>query len=78
MSASRIAVSPLTGRIHIGRVNRSGTAFVGEKRDITSDFLRAVIEKAEFHGGQFDIEGGERTWIVAVRETARPAPLPEG
>lgn len=64
--AQRIAVSPLTGRIHQGRVNRGGTAFVGEKRDVTSDVLCAVIEKAQFHGGSFEIEGGGQKWTVTV------------
>ena len=64
----RIATSPLTGRIHIGRVNESGDCFVGEKRDVTSDVLRAVVEKAEYHGGSFDIEAGDRRWIVTVEE----------
>lgn len=66
--AEHIATSPLTGRIHAGRVNNAGTAFVGQKRDVTSDVLRAVIEKAEFHGGKFDIEGGGRKWLVTVAE----------
>ena len=64
--SSRIAVSPLTGRIHQGRVNKAGTAFIGEKRDVTSDVLRAVIEKAQFHGGSFEIEGGGQKWVVTV------------
>lgn len=66
-----IAVSPLTGRIHSGRTNKHGTAFVGEKKDITSDVLRAVIEKAEFHGGSFEIEGGDRKWTVTVVEAEK-------
>ena len=66
-----IAVSPLTGRIHSGRVNKAGTAFVGEKKDVTSDVLRAVIEKAEYHGGSFEIEGGNRKWTVTVVEAAQ-------
>ena len=67
---SRIACSPLTGRIHRGRVNAEGTAFVGQKQDVTSDVLRAVIEKAQFHGGSFEIEGGGQKWTVAVTKQA--------
>lgn len=67
---TRIAVSPLTGRIHQGRVNKHGTAFVGEKHDVTSDVLAAVIEKAEFHGGSFEIEGGGKKWTVSVTPAA--------
>lgn len=66
--ATRIATSPLTGRIHQGRVNAEGTAFTGQKKDITSDVLRAVIEKAEFHGGTFEVEGGGKRWTVTVVE----------
>ncbi|HEX3163094.1 MAG TPA: hypothetical protein VHQ92_11005 [Pseudolabrys sp.] len=69
----RIATSPLTGRIQAGRVNKAGTAFVGDKRDITSDVLRAVIEKAEFHGGQFDIESSDGgKWVVTVSKVPAP------
>jgi hypothetical protein len=64
--SQRIACSPLTGRIHMGRVTKDGTAFTGEKKDVTSDVLRAVIEKADFHGGSFEIEGGGKKWTVTV------------
>jgi hypothetical protein len=64
----RIGVSPLTGRVFRGRVNKLGTAFVGEKQDITSDVLRAVIEKADFHGGTFEIEGGGEKYTVRVKK----------
>ena len=63
-----IATSPLTGRIHQGRVNKNGTAFVGEKKDVTSQVLQCVIEKSAFHGGAFVIEGGIRKWEVLVKE----------
>lgn len=70
--SSRIACSPLTGRIHMGRVNKQGNAFVGEKKDVTSDVLRSVIEKAQFHGGSFDIEGGGEKWVVTVAKAVQP------
>ena len=67
---THIATSPLTGRIHAGRVNKAGTAFVGDKKDVTSDVLRAVIEKAQYHGGSFEIEGGGQKWTVTVAKDA--------
>lgn len=69
--STRIATSPLSGRIHSGRVNKAGDAFIGTKTDVTSDVLRAVIEKAEFHGGSFDIEGAEQRWIVTVSKVSK-------
>ncbi len=68
--STRIACSPLTGRVFQGRVNKAGTAFVGEKKDITSDVLRAIVEKAEFHGGSFDIGAGGKKWKVVVTRGA--------
>jgi hypothetical protein len=68
MMSNRIACSPLTGRIHMGRVSKDGTHFVGEKKDVTSDVLCSVIEKADFHGGTFDIEGAGKKWLVTVKE----------
>lgn len=64
--ASRIATSPLSGRIHSGRVNKAGDSFVGIKTDVTSDVLKAVIEKAHYHGGSFEIGGGNQRWLVTV------------
>ena len=52
----------------MGRINKAGNAFVGEKQDVTSDVLRAVLEKSDFHEGAFAIEGGGRKWFVTVTE----------
>jgi hypothetical protein len=67
----RIACSPLTGRFYCGRLNKAGNSFVDGKEDATSDVLAAVIEKAKFHGGEFDIEGGGEKWTVTVTKEGR-------
>lgn len=61
-----IATSPLTGRIFSGRVNKDCTAFSGPKKDVTSEVLKAIIDKAEYHGGDFEIEGAGQKWTVTV------------
>lgn len=65
--SNRIACSPLTGRINSGRVSKDGTHFVGQKTDVTSDVLRALIEKAEFHGGSFEVAAAGKKWTVTVK-----------
>ncbi len=52
---NRIACSPLTGRIQTGRVNKAKNAFVGATQDVTSDVLKAMIEKLRYHGGTVQI-----------------------
>lgn len=41
----RIACAALSQRIFAGTPNKAGTAFVGKRTDVTSDCLKAVIEK---------------------------------
>lgn len=65
---TKIACSPLTGRIFQGRVNKALNAFSGQKKDVTSDVLEAVIGKAEFHKGAFEVIGGGRKWVITVTE----------
>ena len=67
---AHIGTSPLTGRIYQGRTNKAGNAFISEKADVTGLVLKAVIDKAEYHGGTFEIEGAGRKWVVTVVEAA--------
>jgi len=69
---THIATSPLTGTIFAGKANKTGTAFTGRKVDVTSDVMRALIEKANYHGGVFEIAGGGETWTVTVTKDAAP------
>lgn len=43
---ARIATAALTGRIHLGVPDKEGLAFVGVTKDVTSDCIKAVIDKA--------------------------------
>ena len=72
--STQIACSPLTGRIFQGRVNTKLNAFTGQKKDVTSDVLEAVIGKAEYHGGTFEILGGGKKWTVTVVEEIAAEP----
>ena len=59
-----LGVSPLTGSIFSGTVK--GDTWIGKKTDVTSDFLRCVLEKAQYHGGAFEIRGGGQLFTVTV------------
>ena len=41
----RIATAALSGRIYAGRPSKDNTHFVGNKTDVTSDVLKAIIDK---------------------------------
>ncbi len=62
-----LGVSPITGTIYDGTVK--GDMWIGKKTDVTSEFLRCVLEKAMFHGGAFEIRGGGQLFTVTVIET---------
>ena len=48
MSKLQLGYSPLTERIYLGKVNpKKPTEWVGEKRDVTSDFLQVMLQKFE-------------------------------
>lgn len=54
-----------------GRVSRDGLSFVGTPKDVTSDVLKAVIDKLEHHGGQFDItSNGEIVATITLTKVA--------
>lgn len=65
----RLAVTALTGRVIAGTQNAKGTDITeGSRQDVTSDFMKSIIDKAEYHGGSFVIEGDARKWNVIVEE----------
>jgi hypothetical protein len=67
MKPIRMQMTALNGRMMAGHPNAAGTYITtGSRQDITSDFMKCLIQKAEFHGGGFDIEGDGEKWKVTV------------
>ena len=66
---TRIACAALTGRIFQGRVSKEGTAFTGGMKDVTSDVLKAIIDKLRHHGGSFEVtEDGKPVVTITLTE----------
>lgn len=75
MSKLRIQCSPITGTIYAGRTNKTGDAWAGEKVDVTSDVLGAVIQKVGA-GNIITVNvNGKPGYEIEVREIAAAAPV---
>lgn len=66
----RIQCSPITGTIYAGRPNKAGTAWAGEKTDVTSDVLGAVIEKVGAGNIVTVNMSGKPAYEIEVREVS--------
>jgi len=62
----RIATAALTGRIYLGTVNKAGTDFTGAKQDVTSDVLKAVIDKVGVGNTVIVQENGVPAFEISV------------
>lgn len=63
----RIACTAIGKRINAGRINNAGTAFVGEPVDVTSDCLKAVIDKIGVGNTERLTINGVPTYEITVR-----------
>lgn len=78
MKTIRLAVTALAGRVIAGIESVKGNAITeGSSQDVTSDFMKSLIDKAEWHGGSFEIEGAGRKWVATVTEVLNPNPEAE-
>lgn len=65
----RMQVTALNGRIVAGHADHTGKNLTeGSRQDVTSDFMKCLIQKAEFHDGFFEIVGDGRKWDVTLKE----------
>lgn len=69
MKPIRMQLTALTGRVMAGHPDKTGKNLTeGSRQDVTSDFMKCLIQKAEYHGGTFEIVGDDRKWDVVVKE----------
>ena len=67
MAKLRLAVGALSQNVYVGRVNKVGDSFLDGKQDVTSDFLKAVIDR--FTNGDDTIRCSDGTiWKVSIRK----------
>jgi len=60
---ARIATAALSGRIFLGVPDKDGRSFIGVTKDVTSDCLKAVVDKVM----------REDTSMLVVTENGAPA-----
>lgn len=71
----RVGCSPLTNTIYAGRLNAAGDTWAGDKHDVTSDCLGAVIQYVGADHVATVNENGVPTWKITVRRAdAGPTP----
>lgn len=64
--AIHIATAAITRRIFAGRISKDGTRFVGEKTDVTSDVLKAIIDHID-PGHEITVtESGKPRYTIRV------------
>lgn len=71
--SARIACTAISKRIQMGRINKAGTAFVGNPVDVTSDCLKAVIDKIGAGNTETITSDGVPVFEIEVRRIAAKA-----
>jgi len=63
----RLSVSMLGDEVYVGKISKDGTRFTGEKKDITSDFIKAIIDKFKNSTAIIGAKG-EQQYTIIVKE----------
>lgn len=69
-----VACAALSGRIYAGRINKAGTGFLAGKQDVTSDVLKAIIDKVGPGHVETISVGGVPRYEIEVREVSQEYP----
>ena len=67
MENLRLAVSACGEKVYIGKVSKDGIRFSGKKKDVTSDFIKAIIDKFKNSTAIIGTKG-EIQYEIIVRE----------
>ncbi len=78
MSKIRVACVAISKRINAGRVNKAGDAFIGAPVDVTSDCLKAVIEKVGAGQSVTITEDDKPAFEITVRDVRATVMAAEG
>lgn len=70
----RVGCSPLTGNIYCGRISKDGQTWSGEKHDVTSDCIAAIIHKIGVNQCITVSENGNEKYEITVKEIWQRAP----
>lgn len=73
MAGEIVVACGWTGRIYAGKLNKAGNAFLDGKQDVTSDVLKAIIDKIK--PGKIEVVtiDGAPAYEIEVREAPRTA-----
>lgn len=72
MTPIRIACTAIGKRIVAGRIKKSGLGFQGEPDDVTSDVLKAVIDKIGIGGEHIITVDGKPLFSIKVSNAVEP------
>lgn len=65
----RLGCSPLSGRVYVGRLDKTGRNFTDGKHEVTGDFIAALVDHLKFHGGETRIYAdGKHAFTVTMQE----------
>lgn len=65
----QLGLSPLTGRIYLGR--QKNGHWIGEKRDVTSDFIQVMLQKFEPNTCSDITMDGEPKYKIVIIDSSR-------
>jgi hypothetical protein len=66
MSDIRVATAMISQRIHAGKLNKKGDAFLANKSDVTSDVIKAIIEYVSVDDVHVVKIGGKPAYEISI------------